>query len=87
MELNEYPYSLSKTRFSFLNKINSFVLFNFVYKLIDGFIVISQNLPKVASKFIKSNAKVLLLPILIDSEDKINRTKNNSTHLFFTQVH
>ncbi len=83
LELNEYPYSLSKTRFSFLNKINSFVLFNFVYKLIDGFIVISQNLHKVASKYKKSNAKVLLLPILIDSEDKINRTKNNSTPFIF----
>lgn len=83
IELNELPYSLSKTRFSFLNKINSFILFNFIYKLIDGYIVISQKLFNVASKYKKTNSKVFLIPILINSEDKIQRIKNTSTPFIF----
>lgn len=83
IELNEKPYSLMNLRFSFLNGIHSFILYNFVYKLIDGFIVISENLMGLANKYKKPSASVFKLPILIDGSKRVQRRPNESTPFIF----
>ena len=68
MELNELPHSIISGRMDskWLNAIKRFITLNLVFHRMDGFIVISEQLEKLALKYNKS-AKICKVPILTDN--------------------
>ncbi|MBK8683458.1 MAG: glycosyltransferase [Bacteroidetes bacterium] len=55
-----------QTRFT--NKIHRKILFQLIFPLISGFIVISENLVNIVKEFKTRNAQFVKIPILIDDE-------------------
>ena len=68
IELNELPHSILSGRMDskWLNAIKRFITLNLVFPRMDGFIVISEQLEKLAHKYNKS-AKICRVPILTDN--------------------
>ena len=72
-EVCEYPYVFEKQNFK--TKILRYAELNFIYPLYDGFIPISKNLEKLVLCHKASNAKSVLIPILVDGERKSTKCK------------
>jgi glycosyltransferase involved in cell wall biosynthesis len=69
IELNELPHSIvaSRLQSDFTNDIKRWLLFTIAYPGIDGFIVISETLKNLATEKKSKNAKLIKIPIIMDS--------------------
>lgn len=65
-ELCEYPYAPMKKNFFY--QLKQWIMLHAVFPYFDGFIVISNNLQKVAERYGSKRAKILKVPILVDIE-------------------
>ena len=69
-EINEKPQSYYTNRITeipFIKKTNLIILTRIVFPLLDGFVVISENLKEYISMYQKKEAKVIKVPILINA--------------------
>ena len=69
LELNEAPHSIIASRFQTeaTNQLKRWITLHFAFPLIDGFVVISNNLGSLALKHANQKAKSVKIPILTDS--------------------
>ena len=69
IELNEVPHSIIVGRFQMkaTNRLKRWITLHFAFPLIDGFIVISNNLHSLTLKHANQKAKTIKIPILTDS--------------------
>ncbi|MCX6238340.1 MAG: glycosyltransferase [Bacteroidia bacterium] len=70
IEVNENPYSMEDfrlKRLTFISTCNRWMLFNTVFRLVDGFVVISDKLEQLVSNYKKKSATVLKIPILVEA--------------------
>lgn len=65
MEINEIPYGPRVMTREL--KLRRALLYKFAFPLYDGFFVISEELKKIAEKYKAKHAKVLKVPIIVDS--------------------
>lgn len=63
-ELCELPYVYGRQ--TVLKKIKRLFIFNVVFKLYSGFVVISQQLFTIASKYKKRSSKIIKIPIVVN---------------------
>ncbi len=84
IEVNENPYSDfgNKSDFKIIKAFQRWLMLNIVYKLFDGFVVISETLKELVCKYKKRNASVIKVPILIDSGRKLNKIKTPDPYIF-----
>lgn len=75
LELNELPYINHN---NIAKKIKSFFLYKISFPLFDGFIVISENLKKVALKHKSQKARILKTPIIVEVDAYPPKVINNS---------
>ena len=82
-EVNEYPYAYSLGKFdnNWLRKFRQWIVLNIIYKNYNGFIVISDNLYNLVSRYKKNSSKILKVPILINGVVK-NAAAKRYEHLF-----
>ncbi len=83
LEINEFPYVNSK--YKIIAQVKRALQFKLVWKLIDGFIVISEELKKIVFKNKNINAKVIKIPILSETKDfsHINLQNPETNHYIF----
>ncbi|MHA7865538.1 glycosyltransferase family 4 protein [Flagellimonas marinaquae] len=69
LELNEVPHSIIVSRYQTkaTNQLKKWITLHFAFPLIDGFIVISNNLDSLAMAHANQKAKTIKIPILTDS--------------------
>jgi len=69
IELCEVPHSIiaSRLQFDITNRLKKWITLHLAFPLIDGFVVISENLRSMALKHARSKAKLIKVPILSDS--------------------
>lgn len=71
-EINERPYSIHGSRrdyvLKYIEPFHYFCLTRLVYRMFDGFIVISESLSSYIGKFKRKSALVNKIPILVDFE-------------------
>ncbi len=74
MEVNENPYAPEGGKLDtvWVRKIRRFWMLNTAYKLMDGFIVISEKLEKLVYQHKKKRAFILKVPILVEKPVELN---------------
>lgn len=81
LEINEKPYSIRESGrrdilLKYFAPVNLFFLTHIVFPIVDGFIVISEELKIFVNQFASANGKILKIPILVDfkfySEYRVN---------------
>lgn len=89
IELNELPHSIiaSRLQSNFTNGIKRSLLFHVSYPRIDGFVVISKKLELLATNYKNKKAKILKIPILIDTsqfkkEENLVSSRFTSPYIF-----
>ncbi len=75
LEKSEFPFIFQKKRP--LNSIYQRLYIKYVYRLFDGLIVISKNLKNYFMSKISPRAKILHVPIIVDSQIFINSGKSS----------
>lgn len=79
LEVNEKPGSVYSNKLTEM-KLSKWFICNmtyFSYKFLDGFLVISDNLSLLISKYKKYDAKVIKIPIIIDLQRGQNHLQDN----------
>lgn len=69
IEVNEKPYVTygNKSDIKVIKKLHAYITLNFLYRFIDGFVVISENLLQLVQRNPKKNAIFLKVPILVNA--------------------
>ena len=87
LEVNEKPYSIHGSRrdtiLKYIEPIHEFCQTRLVYPLLDGFIVISEELHNYIDKYKSTNAVICKVPILVDYEYYQKRVNRPNCHVPF----
>jgi glycosyltransferase involved in cell wall biosynthesis len=80
-EVNEKPYSIVGSRRDYVLKyfsgINNWMLTRIIYKQVDGFVVISENLKEFVLKFKSGKCRVIKIPVIVDYENYQKQINGN----------